>query len=250
MKQQAWIAVLLVLIGGVLVLGCGEDPTASAFGEAAQSNAKTDTGDEPLEQGRGSVPFEFSEIFIEQNATDGDAGIQLFFDADGWKQVQILDPDQHVILDMTTKRAFRELGITEVRLESEEPSPAEVLGLFPEGSYEFTGLTLDGERLVGEGFLSHSLPPAPAFTPANGQVVDPNQVEISWGRIAGAERYQVIVENDELAVSLQADLLDPTTSLRVPPTFLEHGREYKVEVAAIAGTGNRTLTESTFNTTP
>jgi hypothetical protein len=252
MKQQEWIAVLLaVLVGAVYVTGCGDDPATSTLGNESLTNEKTaDGGDEPLEQGRGTVPFSIAQIFIENNATAGDAGIQVFFDADGWKRVNILDPDEHVILDITAKRAFRELGITEVRFESEEPTPAEVLALFPAGEYDFSGLTTDGDRLVGTGFLSHSLPAAPSFTPANGEVLDPNQVVINWGRVTGAERYQVIVENDDLEVSLQADVLDPTTSLRVPPTFLEHGREYKVEVLAIAASGNRTITEGTFNTTP
>ena len=230
----------LPLLSALLIAGCSEEPTRSDE-LAAALNQKTADGDPVREATRGGqLPFADARIFIEFNATADDACIQVFFDAEAWKQVQILNPSDK----------FQELGLTELRFESDEPSPAEVLALFPSGSYGFTGVTLEGDRLVGSSNLSHSLPAAPVFTPSEGEVLDPDAVTIEWNRVAGAERYQVIVENDDLAVAMEVEVLDPTISLQVPPTFLEGGREYKVEVLAIAGSGNRTISEGTFNTTP
>jgi hypothetical protein len=242
---------LLLLIAAALVPGCDDEPLSSPDIAAGSLLQKSDDQDPVLEATRGGqLPFADAQIFIEFNSTADDAGIQVFFDAEAWKQVQIQNPRDKLILDITTKREFHELGLTELRFESDEPSPAEVLALFPAGNYAFKGVTLEGDHLVGSSTLSHSLPGAPVFTPSEGEVLDPDEVTIEWNRVSGAERYQVIVENDDLAVAMEVEVLDPTTSLHVPPTFLDGGREYKVEVLAIAGNGNRTITEGTFNTEP
>ena len=73
---------------------------------------------------------------------------------------------------------------------------------------------------------------------------------ITWDPIPGIARFQVIVENEDLGVSFTIDLAASVTELRVPPTFLQPGTEYKAEVLAIAGTGNRTIAEGTFKTLP
>jgi hypothetical protein len=64
----------------------------------------------------------------------------------------------------------------------------------------------------------------------------------------GAEQVEVIIESDELS-----DVLDITVSgsidrLTIPRQFLRPGREYKLEILAIAENGNRTIAESTFRT--
>lgn len=248
MKTHLGFIVLFVSgFSFTLLAGCGEEPTgADPTGASAAARGRQEDS-AGLNRG-GQLPFSAVQLFIEHNATAGDAGIQVFFDAEAWQQVKISDPDDREILDMTTRRGFRELGLTEVRFESDEPSPAEVLALFAAGDYEFSGRTLEGDRLTGVATLSHTLPAAPSFTPANGEIVDPGAAVIDWDPVPGADVYQVIVENDDLGVGMTVDLLGSTTSLQVPPTFLEPGREYKVEVLAIAGNGNRTITEGTFNT--
>ena len=65
--------------------------------------------------------------------------------------------------EITAQGRLKELGLTELVFETDEPEPAEVLALFPAGNYRFEGRTLDQEKLVGAATLSHSLPPAPVF---------------------------------------------------------------------------------------
>ena len=38
-------------------------------------------------------PFDDARLEIEYNATDGDAGFQVFADAEEWKQFEIFRPD-------------------------------------------------------------------------------------------------------------------------------------------------------------
>jgi hypothetical protein len=40
-----------------------------------------------------AIPFSQTRIIIETNATAGDAGIQIFLDATGWKSLEISDPN-------------------------------------------------------------------------------------------------------------------------------------------------------------
>jgi len=142
------------------------------------------------------------------------------------------------------------LGLTELRCESEEPSLAEVLAEFPAGEYEFEGTTVDGEALDGSAVLSHDLPPAPSFSPSNGELVDRNNTVVTWTAIPGVAGSQVIVEQPDLDVSMAVDLSASTTSLHVSPTFLQPNTAYKAKVIADSTNGNRTISEGTFITMP
>ena len=46
------------------------------------------------------VEFDDAEFFIEINATDGDAGVQLMLDGVGWKELEMTDPLGNVILEV------------------------------------------------------------------------------------------------------------------------------------------------------
>ena len=196
------------------------------------------------------VPFSALRLFLEFNASANDLGVQLLLDADEWKRVAAFDPGGRPITEIEAQGRLRELGLTELIFESGEPSPGEVLALFPAGAYRFEGRTLEGDKLVGTAQLSHTLPPAPVFTPATGQLVDRNNVVITWNAIPGIASYQVIVENDDLGVTMTVDVKPPVTSLLVPPTFLRANTEYAVEVIAVATNGNKTITEGRFVTRP
>jgi hypothetical protein len=193
------------------------------------------------------VPFADAEVFFEFNTTDNDLGLQVFLDAEGWRQVKIWDPDQHKIVQIMADGPLSELGITELRFESAEPSPAEVLALFPPGEYLFSGKSVEGYKLFGEGELSHAFVPVFTFSPSDGQAVDPNNVVVTWD-VQDAEQVEVILEsgaNDNVFdVIVSAEI----TSLNVPPQFLESGVEYKIELLAYHENGNRTIVESSFVT--
>lgn len=196
------------------------------------------------------VPFADAELFFELNATDDDLGLQLFVDSDdGWKRVRVLDPGRREMLLFQTAGRLSKLGITELRFESAEPSPEEVLALFPTGEYRFRGQTVGGEYLTSSATLSHDFPPAPTFTPSNGDVVDPRNAVVEWNA-PGAEKVEIIIEQDELEHILDVTLSGDTRRLRVPAQFLVPGMEYKIEILSTGENGNRILTESTFRTGP
>lgn len=233
------LAVLVLL----LLPGC-DKPTTPTRTDADPEPA---TGAELELQEQGAIPFADAEVFFEFNTTDNDLGLQLFLDAEGWKRVRVLDPARKEIVLMQAEGKLSRLGITEMRFESAEPSPAEVLALFPPGEYRFRGRSVEGEQLASNATLSHDFLPAPTFSPSDGEVVDPRQTVVEWNA-PGAEQVEVIIESDEVD-----DVLDITVSgsirrLRVPAQFLTPGTEYKIEILAIAENGNRTIAESTFRT--
>lgn len=197
-----------------------------------------------------ATPFADAQLFLELNATDDDLGLQLFVDADdGWKRVRVLDPGlRDVILFQTAGRLSR-LGITELRFESAEPSPAEVLALFPPGDYRFRGATIEGDGLASTATLSHDFPPAPTFSPSGGATVDPRHTVVEWSA-PESEKVEIIIEQDELEHVLDVTLSGSARRLRVPPQFLAPGMEYKIEVLSIGENGNRIISESTFRTAP
>lgn len=232
---------------------------------------------------------EFSElrVFIEINATDGDAGFQVFIDGDEWKEVMLRDTEGMQIYSVKGYGSIREQGMTENAFESAEPSCDEVtlgefLKRFPEGEYLFTGKTVDGDKLEGEAILTHILPGTPEdLAPGGGGVDVNNPVVVSWtpgmtlgncspfGAVITIPEpedlfgYQVVVEREEpgpLGV-FTVDVPPTVNAVTIPSEFLEEDAIYKYEVVAIEAReddgevkrGNQTIAESffcTFEPTP
>jgi hypothetical protein len=241
------LAVLLLLL-----LPACDKPTTPTRTESDPGSPTTDVelqaaGAEEADATGSSVPFADAELFFEFNSTDNDLGLQLFLDSDGWKRVRVLDPGRNEIVLMQAEGKLARLGITELRFESAEPSPEEVLALFPPGKYRFRGRSVEGDQLASNVILSHDFPPAPTFSPSGGEVVDPRQTVVEWNT-PGAEQVELIIEQDELGHVLDITLSASTKRLRVPPQFLTPGMEYKIEVLSISENGNRIIAESTFRT--
>ena len=169
-----------------------------------------------------------AEIFIEINATDGDAGIQIFLDGEGWDRMRVFNPDGRKILDFKGKGSIGVQGITELFFESAEPSfeeqPLEdFLDLFPEGRYRFEGRTTDGLELKGKARLTHALPDAPVLvSPVDGDdAVDPNNTVLEWVPVPdppGSEivLYQVILGGEEPSLlDYQVEVGPDTMSMSV-----------------------------------
>jgi hypothetical protein len=205
------------------------------------------------------IPLEETKIFIEVNATDGDAGIQMFLDGEGWNELEIADPSGETIFTVLGEGSVGEQGITELFFESEEPSFDEVpleefLARFPAGEYEFRGRTVEGDALVGTATFTHTIPDAPVLvSPEEDAEVDPAAVVVSWEAVAdppGSEivAYQVIVEHEDPLLVFSVDLPATAASVRVPAAFLDPASEYKVEVLAIEAGGNQTISEREFET--
>jgi hypothetical protein len=203
---------------------------------------------EDAEATTAAVEFADAQLFFELNSTDNDLGLQLFLDTDdGWKRVRVLDPSHRGVIEFEADGRLSRLGLTELRFESSEPSPEEVLALFPPGEYRFRGRTVGDEQLASNATLSHDFPPAPTITPSDGEVVDPRNLVVEWNA-PGAEKVEIIIEQDELEEVFDVILAGETRRLRVPPQFLQPGMEYKIEILTIAENGNRIITEGTFET--
>ncbi|MCI0657052.1 MAG: hypothetical protein L0170_08270 [Acidobacteria bacterium] len=215
-----------------------------------------------------ALPFSQTRIIIEVNATDGDAGIQIFLDAEGWTRLEVFDPNGAPILDFSAEGSVEQQGITELFFESAEPSfdeqtLDELFLLFPAGMYTFEGMTDDGKKLTGKATLTHAIPAGPEIiSPEEGEVLDAGSaVVISWEPVTdpfpetdlavNVVAYQVIVEQIKppsvhrvFSMTIPAS----TTQVTLPAELIQANGEYKFEVLAIEAGGNQTITESTFKT--
>jgi len=197
-------------------------------------------------------------MIVEVNATDGDAGLQVFLDGEPWKSMRVSGPDGRTILDVTTTERLGGYGLTELFSESSEP-PFDVFPLakfkqlFPAGKYSFAGRTIDGARLTGAARLSHAIPAGPRIVaPAGGSKVGRVGVVGGWRPAAQPARvdivaYRAIVTTEAPRLRVfSADLPASARHVEIPRAFLATRGEYKLEVQAIERSGNQTLTEVSF----
>ena len=205
-------------------------------------------------------PVEFADarLKVEINATDGDAGLQIFLDGEAWNTLELLDPQGNPIVDVDVTGRAENYGLTELFSESSEPPftefPLEQFKeLFPEGTYTFLGTTIDGTPMTGTATLTHDFPAGPEIlSPAAESKVPADQVVVQWAPVttpAGIDiaGYQVLVVQEEPVLRVfSADLPATATRLSTPAEFVQPKTEYKVEVLAIEAGGNQTLTELTF----
>jgi hypothetical protein len=201
---------------------------------------------------RKPLRFEQHDLYIEYNATDGDAGLQLGADAEDWKRFKLLDTKGSTLIDIRARgRLRRPFGVSELFLEASEPSFRKVpfrtfKKRFPKGRYRFRGVASNGRRLVGSDRLSFVVPAAPKVTfPTKGSLVDPDGFKVTWEPVtkpAGVKiaTYQVIVNQGtrELSMYLPAS----ATSATIPGEFLEPGTRTGGEVLAREKSGNQTIT--------
>lgn len=207
------------------------------------------------------APFEDARLKIEYNATDGDAGLQVFVDAGAWRSLSITNPQGREVMRVGAEDLIKDYGLTELFSESSEPPFAEFpfeefKRLFPEGSYTFRGTTIDGGSLESVFKLTHQIPDGPNIvSPAEDAVLSPDDLVVRWERVRSPRgvnvvAYQVLVVADDPARGNPTRVLDVTlpgsaTRLEVPSEFLLPGG-YKTEVLAIEAGGNQTLTEVAF----
>jgi hypothetical protein len=213
-----------------------------------------------------TIELDEAEVFIEWNSTDGDLGIQFFWDSIGFTRMTVRNTSGKKVLDVKTSKNVREQGLTEGFFESVEPDPEDLsmedfLARFPDGEYRFLGRSIEGGWLVGEAEFTHTLPAPPEnLSPSEDDVVshmgftasfDP-VTEDTEGDPLDIEYYEVVVEkeDDEPILQVFSVILPPTqTSVDVPAQFLEPDTEYKLEVIAVEESGNKTITEEgTFTT--
>jgi hypothetical protein len=214
------------------------------------------------------VRFKDARIKIETNATDSDAGIQVFIDVDTWKSIKIYDPNEKLIFQSVASGSLARQGGTELYFESAEPDFSELpfeefLKRFPQGVYKFRGVGLEGESLVGNATLTHNVPKGPRLVSPlkGGPLQDPNNTVLTWKPVPPANgspiiAYQVLVIQTnspfKAIPKFTLDIMMPAnaTRLKVPPGFLLPDTEYEWEVLAIEEGGNQTLSTSLFTTAP
>ena len=171
--------------------------------------------------------------------------------------MKVFDPDDNKVLDFRGRGSVGMQGITELFLESAEPSfdvqPLEdFLALFPEGVYRFRGTTTKGKVLKGRARLTHALPDGPMLVFPNDEDVDPEDAVFVWALVADPPGssivlYQVVVECEEPGFrEFIAEVPATVSSVTVAPEFLRDGEECKWEVLAIEESGNVTASEVEF----
>jgi hypothetical protein len=227
----------LAAVSAGAVAACGGGGPSGPSADAAQ---------------RKPLPFEQHELYIEYNATDGDAGLQLAADAEDWKRFELLDTDGNVLIDVNAKgRLRRPFGLSELFLEASEPPFTKVpfrtfKTRFPQGRYRFRGVASNGRRLVGSDRLSFVVPAGPkVIFPTRGAQVDPDGFTVTWEpvtRPAGLKivSYQVIVNQGSRELSMY--LPPGATSATIPGEFLEPGTKTGGELLAREKSGNQTIT--------
>jgi hypothetical protein len=200
------------------------------------------------------IPLDIAKIYWEYNSSGNDLGVHVLLDGEDWRMMEIENPDERVIFEVRGKGPYRQLGMTELFFEGAEPSLADVpledlLELFPEGEYEFSGLDVDGEEIEGVAEFTHAIPAGPVvFTQwRNGFL------RINWFAVTGPPpgfpnrpidivAYQVIVGDFQVTVpdSVLGVTVTPEYVATLPPG--QHG----FEVLAIDASGNQSITEGTF----
>jgi hypothetical protein len=212
------------------------------------------------------LTLETLKFFIEFNETDEDVGVQALLGGEPYKRLSAFGPDGRKILDLRPRRSLKMQGLSDFFFESAEPSLDEFsldqfLARFPEGEYEFETVTIDGIEQDGETLFTHVIPAGPVITsPEEGVTVDPDDLVITWNPVTKTTAfnppqepvtiigYQVIVTREDPLRVYSVDVSPDTTSISVPPKFLDAGTEYEVEVLAIEESDNQTISLLFFET--
>ena len=211
-----------------------------------------------------------ANLFIEDNAGDGDIGVHGYFDDEGWTELCVFDPSGELILHVLPEGRMTNLGISGVFFESREPGYAEMdfaalKAAWPEGKYTLRAVDFNGGLLDGAAWFTTILPSMPEITapttvpesdagplpvvPVADLVVEWKPVTTSQdGRPVTIRAYQVWVNKENHAddhgfsrpnfdIHVGADV----TSVVVPAVFFDPASIYEIEVVAIEESGNQTI---------
>ena len=221
--------------------------------------------------------FSETNVFFELNHTDGDLGIHVRIDGDGWRALAVDDPTGKRVLDVAVKGRLALQGLTELFSESAEPSfdelkPKEFFARFPEGKYAVAATTIEGESMRGSSMLSHVMPAPPGNVRVSGLPAAEDcdegpvptatkPVVITWDAVTASHpdlgksgpvkvvKYEIVVEREEpTSLEMSLDLPPSTRSFRVPDGMIamDSGDGFKYEIVVREASGNQTVFESCF----
>jgi hypothetical protein len=202
---------------------------------------------------RAAAPEAFAKarIYVEFNETDNDTGIHIDTDHDvGLRTLRVVGPNGKTVVD-STWRTRPPLGLTEMATESAEPDPEQALLAYPPGVYRFSGVTIEGDRLVSQATLSHDLLAAPAITsPADGATGVPTTgVSAAWDAVPGAQGYALEIEQGTPFVTKLETTLESTSNrFSIPDGLLIPDTAFQIGVASISSNGNLSLSVIEFHT--
>lgn len=200
-----------------------------------------------------SVPFAVSRVYLEQNATDGDAEVVFEVQgSEGLAKLAVVSPDGRTVIDFTAPHASS-LGIRQFRFESPEPRDVEsVKSAYPEGVYTFAGKTASGDTLHGKSTLIHKLPATALFVrPEAGQSVGAKDLKITWTPVKNLAAYIIKIEQEEeMGANLTARLPGTVTTFSVPNGFLLSGAKYELSIGTVSQEGNISFVETRLTTAP
>jgi hypothetical protein len=221
------------------------------------------------------IEFDEANVFFELNDTDGDLGIHALIDGEPWKTLEIETPNGQTNLLIHVRGRLRAQGLTELFFESAEPTfdelpPDRFFRRFPEGEYEISGVTLEGDELESTATVTHLIPAPVGDLAVNGTLLPDSCDEelpligepftISWDAVDESHpdlgrtgepievvRYEVVVEREEGEPLSFAIVLPPdVTEVDLPGGLTSEGEEIKVEVLVREESGNQTAVESCF----
>ena len=221
-----------------------------------------------------AVKFPEAELFFELNDSAGDLGIHSSIDGPAYTKLKIKDPKKRTILEITPEGRLARQGLTQLFIESAEPSfdelaPEKFFRRFPEGTYVVTARALDGGQLRSTVRLSHVIAARPGNIVVNGVpsvdceaapfptvsapvLVDWDPVTTSHPEIGTAGpveivRYQFFVEQPGVTgFKVSVDLPPSETQFEIPAEILALSTDFKYEIIARTASGNNTAVEACF----
>lgn len=131
------------------------------------------------------------EVFFELNSTARDVGLHASFEAEGWKSVRIEGPGGRRVSQVRAEGPSRQIAITELRFEGEEPNVREVSfshlrTLFPPGRHLLRGTTVGNRTLRGADKFTAKLPcPTRITAPTEDSMVPVEDLTVRWTAPSG-----------------------------------------------------------------
>ena len=211
-----------------------------------------------------------ANLFVEDNAGDGDIGVHGYFDDHGWTELCVFDPAGEMILHVLPEGRMAKVGIAGIFFEGREPTYAQwdyaaLKADWPEGKYSLRAVDFDGGLLTGAAWFTTVLPTMPQIvTPST--VPEPDAVPVptipmadltvEWqpvttsqdGRPVVIRGYQLWINKENHAddhgfsrPNFDVHVGPDTTSFVVPAAFFDPASLYEIEVVAIEESGNQTI---------